>query len=230
MLERCQLEENPLPLLLTLPSLSCITIRTPSRGSTEASLPVLMPMRRPQQQLLLHPGSSTGGRGRGACTQAHTRAAVVPAGSDVGEAGACFVNTSITSLSLVEVGLRHLPGCISQLVALEELQLALNHDMALNPATCLPQELTCLSGRCGATAARAARHSGAEQDCCACSRARRSEFLVHLFPHGIIRLQERPGCMMQPVTDYTLVPFAVCMQASSHCALGTAACTTCRPW
>lgn len=151
-LERCQLEENPLPLLLTLPSLSCITIRTASRGSTEASLPVLTPMRRPQQQLLLqHPGSSTGGRGsRGACRQAHTRAAVVaPAGSGVvGEAaGTCFVNTSITSLSLVDVGLRHLPGCISQLVALEELQLALNHDMALNPATCLPQELTCLSGR-----------------------------------------------------------------------------------
>jgi hypothetical protein len=156
-LERCQIEENPLPLLLTLPSLSCITIRTASRGSTDASLPVLTPMRRPQQQLLLHPGSSGGGRGRGACTQARARAAVaavIPVGSSSsgGEAGGCFVNTSITSLSLVEVGLRHLPGCISQLVALEELQLALNHDMALNPATCLPQELTCLSGRCCAAA------------------------------------------------------------------------------
>lgn len=143
-LERCQIEENPLPLLLTLPSLACITIRTASRGSTEASLPALVPMRRPQQQLLMHP-STTASRGRTMRSQA-AAATAGAAGRSADEASGCFVNTSITSLSLVDVGLRQLPGCISQLMALEELQLALNHDMALNPATCLPQELTCLSG------------------------------------------------------------------------------------
>jgi hypothetical protein len=144
-LERCQIEANPLPLLLTLPNLSCITIRTASRGSTEASLPALLPMRRPQQQLLLHP-SATASRGSSTRSHAHHRAAAAPTGSTADEASGCFVNTSITSLSLVDVGLRQLPGCISQLVALEELQLALNHDMALNPAMCLPHELTCLLG------------------------------------------------------------------------------------
>lgn len=166
-LERCQIERNPLPLLLTLPCLASITIRTASRGSSDDSLPVLLPMRRPQQQLLLHPsattsaattGSSSRGRrgaaGAAAAAQgllsrsaaAAAAAAAATAGSSSSSDG--FVNTSITSLSLVDVGLRQLPPCISQLVSLEELQLALNHDMALNPATCLPSELTCLSGVC----------------------------------------------------------------------------------
>lgn len=147
MLERCQIEQNPLPLLLTLPSLSSITIRTASRGSSEASLPALLPMLQPQQQLLLlQPNTSSSSRNRHRRTSAAATAAAsaAPAGDQHGSAG--YVNTSITSLSLVEVGLRQLPGCISQLVALQDLQLALNHDMALKPATCLPHELTCLTG------------------------------------------------------------------------------------
>jgi len=42
----------------------------------------------------------------------------------------------------VNVGLQQLPACVSQLVALQELNLALNHDMGLDPARCLPVELT----------------------------------------------------------------------------------------
>jgi hypothetical protein len=135
-LERCQIEVNPLPLLLALPRLASITLRTASPGSSDASLPVLLPMQRPQQQpqqVCSSRCSSSGASGTATGTLASSSTS-------------SFVNTSITSLSLIDVGLVQLPGCVSQLVALQELQLGLNHDLGLSPATCLPQELTCFSG------------------------------------------------------------------------------------
>jgi hypothetical protein len=242
-LERCQIEENPVPLLLTLPSLSCITIRTASRGSTEASLPALLPMRRPQHQLLMHP-SATASRGRTIRSFAHRQAAAAPTGIAADEASGCFVNTSITSLSLVDVGLRQLPGCISQLVALEELQLALNHDMALNPATCVPHELTCLSG----VSLRAAWVRGA------CAAHWSYPPLVYAASQSMVSysMQKKPSCAhpycyflctksakawQQPQQPIGSALTCLCVhavfaaaQVSSPCVWATAACTSCQLW
>lgn len=194
-LERCQVDQNPLPLLLTLPQLSAVSIRNVSRaGGSDLGMPRLVPMTRPQQQLTQSQQKLAAGAA-GCChsgdghTQTTTGAAAVAggldqmaSGSSLGSSGSLrlgrsllsmdrarsissassssllLVNTSITSLALIDVRLQQLPSCVSQLVALQELNLALNHDMAVNSSTCLPNELTALSslqglclGHCGLT-------------------------------------------------------------------------------
>ncbi|KAF6265107.1 hypothetical protein COO60DRAFT_1697955 [Scenedesmus sp. NREL 46B-D3] len=162
-LERCQLEANPLPLLLTLPQLAAVTIRNASRPTPSSSDACqLLPMTQPQQQLAQlqeaaaaavaagstgqRSSSSSAGGGRrglgsrlrglrGAAAASHAAAA----GSNL--PSSLLSNTSITCLSLVDVGLHQLPGCVSQLVALQDLNLGLNYDMGLNPGACLPAEL-----------------------------------------------------------------------------------------
>lgn len=195
-LERCQVDQNPLPLLLTLPQLSAVSIRNVSRaGGSDIGMPRLTPMTRPQQQLT-QSQQKLAASAAGCChpnnghTQTATRATAaagrlvhMASGSSMGSSGSLWlgsgsllsldrarsnssasssslllVNTSITSLALIDVRLQRLPSCVSQLVALQELNIALNHDMALNSSTCLPEELTALSslqglclGHCGLT-------------------------------------------------------------------------------
>lgn len=186
MLESCQVEHNPLPLLLTLPSLASITIRAATRGSSEASLPLLLPMRQPQQPLR-QARPRAGYRTTTAAAAAAIVAAAAPAAAAVAPApagdGASFsaaddapfghgshTNTSITSLSLVDVGMRQLPGCISQLVSLAELYLGLNHDLGAQPASCLPPELTSLSGKgAGREVVLVMVHLAVEHMHCLCS-------------------------------------------------------------
>jgi hypothetical protein len=62
-----------------------------------------------------------------------------------------LLNTSLTSLALVDVGLTALPGCVSQLAALQDLNLALNHELgaAGQAGCCLPPELLALTGLVG---------------------------------------------------------------------------------
>jgi hypothetical protein len=140
-LEGCELDTNPLPVLLTLPQLAAVTIQSATvytgksvRLLSGYTMPLcsstaccLLPMSAPQQQVL--PPAQAAGKSREEAAALRTNSSsgsgsgsssLAQGDAAAAEHAGAFLNTSITSLALVDMSMHALPSCISQLVALQD--------------------------------------------------------------------------------------------------------------